>query len=298
MDTSGKIYHYDRDYGLTTPVFDNFVLYQIGELYGEEGYSVGEHQQWCYELTYIESGACTVYSNGKGVPARAGDIIYNCKNSVHDIVADKGNRMRFLYMGFDIPESARNSQSMREILEYFDSTEIACLSDRFGVGDLMHKLLQEFYCEYAGFHEAVAAYLKLIVLLTYRNDHPDSRQLALNDTTDESIGATVYKIVRYVDEHLYEIDSIRTIANELNYNYSYLSFLFKRRTGITLQKYIVNKKMERALTLLTERGQTVSQVAATLGYKSVQSFSKVFSSVYDKSPSTYLKQHKKEEPTP
>jgi len=298
LDTSGRIYHFDRDYGLTTPVFDNFVLYQIGELYGEESYSVGEHPQWCYEITYIESGACTVYSNGKGIPAHAGDIIFNSNNTVHDIVADKGNRMRFLYIGFDIPESARSAPELRDILQYFDTTEVACMSDRFGVGDLMHKLLQEFYCEYAGFHEAVASYLKLIVLLTYRNGHLESQPSNLKSASDESIGATVYKIVRYVDEHLCEIDSIRTIANELNYNYSYLSFLFKRRTGITLQKYIVNKKMERALTLLTERGQTVSQVAATLGYKSVQSFSKVFSSVYNKSPSTYLKQYKKEEPTP
>lgn len=297
MDTSGKIYHFDRDYGLTTPLFDNFVLYQIGELYGEVGYATDEHQQWCYEITYIESGTCTVYANGKSVHARAGDIVINGNNCQHRMAADSGSRMRFLYLGFDIPDSVKNTPAMREIIRYFDTTDMACISDRFGVGDLMHKLLQEFYCEYAGFHEAVASYLKLIVLLTYRNGHLESQPSSLKGDTDESIGATVYRIVRYVDEHLCEIDSIRSIANELNYNYSYLSYLFKKRTGITLQKYIVNKKMERALMLLTERGQSVSQVAATLGYKSVQSFSKVFSSVYDKSPSAYLKQYKKEEPT-
>lgn len=297
MDTSGKIYHFDRDYGLNTPLFDNFVLYQIGELYGEAGLVNDEHQQWCYEITYIESGSCTVYADDQSTHARAGDIVINGNNCTHQIIADQGSRMRFLYLGFDFPESVRHSPEMRDIVQYFEKINMACISDRFGVGDLMHKLLQEFYCEYVGFHEAVASYLKLIVLLSYRNAHPDNQPTSYKGVTDESIGATVYRIVRYVDEHLCEIDSIRSIANELNYNYSYLSFLFKKRTGITLQKYIVNKKMERALMLLTERGQTVSQVAATLGYKSVQSFSKVFSSVYEKSPSTYLKQYKKEEPT-
>ena len=298
MDTSGKIYHFDRDYGLTTPLFDHFQLYQLGELYGEAGYSIDDHQQWCYEITYIESGSGTCFSNDATFSVHAGDIIVSNKTCQHRMHADANSRLRFLYLGFDVEDAdTKASAQVKEILHWFDTTNEPCISDRFGVGDLMHKLLQEFYCEYAGFHEAVASYLKLIVLLTYRNGHLTSIPSTLKNENEESMGAAVYRIIRYVDDHLCEIDSIRSIANDLNYNYSYLSYLFKKRTGTTLQKYIVNKKMERALVLLTERGQTVSQVAATLGYKSVQSFSKVFSNVYGKSPSTYLKQYQKEDDT-
>lgn len=295
MDKAGKIYHFDRDYGLTRPQFGDIILYQIGELYSEVGFSDGSHQQWCYEITYIESGVGTILSNGRTCEVHAGDVIITGKNSVHDIHAEPDGRLRFLYLGFDVTEEAKKDPQMAEMLSYFDSAKDVCISDRFGVGDLMHKLLQEFYSEYTGFEEAVEAYLKLILLMTYRNANPAVRKNSLGYDTEESIGATVYRVIRYVDDHLFAIDSIRSIANDLNYNYSYLSFMFKKHTGITLQKYITNKKMERAQSMLLERGQSIAQVASTLGYKNTQSFSKAFNNVFNMSPSVFMKQEKKEE---
>lgn len=297
MDKAGKIYHFDRDYGLTRPQFGDIILYQVGELYSEAGFSNGVHPQWCYEITYIESGVGTIFSNGRSCMAHAGDIIITGKDCVHEIVADQGGQLRFLYLGFDVAEDAKNQPQMADMLKYFDTTRDVCISDRFGVGDLMHKLLQEFYSEYAGFHDAVASYLQLILVMTYRNAKPNVQPKSIGYDTEESIGATVYRIIRYVDDHLYAIDSIRSIANDLNYNYSYLSYMFKKHTGITLQKYITNKKMERAQSLLLERGQSIAQVSSVLGYKNTQSFSKAFNNVFNMSPSAFMKQHKKEEPT-
>lgn len=295
MDRAGKIYHFDRDYGLTRPRFGDIILYQVGELYSEVGFSNGSHQQWCYEITYIESGVGTIISNGRTCEVHAGDVIVTGRDSVHEITSEPDGRLRFLYLGFDLTDEARKMPRMTKVLEYFDSTKDVCISDRFGVGDLMHKLLQEFYSEYTGFDEAVAAYLRLILFMTYRNANPTMYQSSLGYDTEESIGATVYRIIRYVDDHLYAIDSIRSIANDLNYNYSYLSYKFKKHTGITLQKYITNKKMEHAQSMLLERGQSIAQVATILGYKNTQSFSKAFNNVFNMSPSAFMKQQKKEE---
>jgi len=295
LDKAGKIYHFDRDYGLTRPQFGDVILYQVGELYSEVGFSNGSHQQWCYEITYIESGVGTILSNGRSCEVHAGDVIVTGRDSVHEITSESDGRLRFLYLGFDLTDEVKKQPQMAEILDFFDTTKDVCISDRFGVGDLMHKLLQEFYSEYTGFDEAVAAYLKLIVMMTYRNANPTMRQGRLGYDTEESIGATVYRVIRYVDDHLYAIDSIRSIANELNYNYSYLSYMFKKHTGITLQKYITNKKMEHAQSMLLERGQSIAQVATILGYKNTQSFSKAFNNVFNMSPSVFMKQQKKEE---
>lgn len=295
MDKAGKIYHFDRDYGLTRPQFGDIILYQVGELYTEVGFSPGNHQQWCYEITYIESGVGTIRSNGYTCEGHAGDIIVTGRNSIHEITSEPDDRLRFLYLGFDLTDEAKRQPHMAEILGFFDNTKNVRISDRFRVGDLMHKLLQEFYSEYTGFDDAVAAYLKLIILMTYRNANPVVGQNSLSYDTEESIGATVYRVIRYVDDHLYAIDSIRSIANELNYNYSYLSYMFKKHTGITLQKYITNKKMERAQSMLLERGQSIAQVAAILGYRNTQSFSKAFNNVFNMSPSAFMKQQKQEE---
>lgn len=295
MEKPGKIYHFDCDYALTRPQFGDVVLYQVGEMYSEQGYTNGIHDQWCYEITYIESGVGTVLSNGRTCEVHAGDVIVTGRESVHEITSEENGRLRFLYLGFDLTNEAKQLPQMAEILNFFDTTKDVRISDRFGVGDLMHKLLQEFYNEYTGFDDAVAAYLKLIIMMTYRNANPVTCQAPQGRTTEEIIGATVYRVIRYVDEHLLEIDSIRSIANELNYNYSYLSFMFSKHTGTTLQKYITDKKMECAQGMLLERDQSIAQVAAILGYKNTQSFSKTFSNIFNMSPSAFIKQHKKEE---
>ena len=297
MNEPGIIYHFDRSYALSQPEFDGMVLFQIGEQYTEAGFSIEEHQQWCYEITYIESGSATSYTDDMAYEVHAGDVIIHGKNCRHNMIANPGSRLRFLYLGFDVSRGGlQPGGPIGEILKYFDTTTEPCKSDRFGVGDMLHKMLQEFYCEYAGFHEAVASYLRLIVWMAYRNSHWQSVVSGMQSDSEESVGATVYRIVRYVDEHLCEIDSIRSIANELNYNYSYLSFIFKKKTGTTLQRYIVNKKMEKARSFLGERGMSITQTANALGYKSAQAFSKVFSGTYGMSPSAYLEQRKREEP--
>lgn len=291
----GRIYQFDRDYGLKPIQFGDFILYQIGEVYGDIGFSTGLHQQWCYEVTYIESGLATVVSNGGTYTARAGDIVISGKKCHHEILANQGSQLRYLYIGFDVVEEKLSDPTMIAMLNDLDTTKHVCISDRFGVGDLMRKMLQEFYNEYAEFKEVVASYMSLILRLTYRHGNLESRPVPFNNGSEENIGAAVYRVIRYVDDHLFAIESIRSIANDLNYNYSYLSFMFKKHTGVTLQKYIANKKMERAQTMLLEQGQSVAQVAAALGYKNTQAFSKVFNSIYNVSPSTYIKQHKEEE---
>lgn len=295
MDKPGKIYHFDCDFALTRPQFGNVILYQVGEMYSETGYTNGIHGQWCYEITYIESGVGNVLSNGRTCEVHAGDVIVTGRESVHEITSEENGRLRFLYLGFDLTDEAKQLPQMAEILNFFDSTKEIRISDRFGVGDLMHKLLQEFYNEYTGFDDAVAAYLKLIIMMTYRNANPVMCQTTPARSTEEIIGATVYRVIRYVDDHLLEIDSIRSIANELNYNYSYLSYMFRKHTGMTLQKYITDKKMERAQSMLLDGGKSIAQVAAILGYKNTQSFSKTFSNVFNMSPSAFIKQHPKEE---
>lgn len=292
----GVIYHFDQEYALTRPEFEGIVLYQIGEMYAEGGFEVEEHMQWCYEITYIEAGSGIAYTNAKSYEVHANDVILHGRYCRHNMRADPNTRIRFLYLGFDVPETSPLYESMQKILEFFDKTDTPCRMDRFGVGELLRRMLQEFYCEYEGFRQSVAAYMRLLVWNAYRNGHLKGGPTTLESDSDAAVGSTVYRIMRYVDEHLCEIDSIRTVASALNYNYSYLSFIFKKKTGMTLQRYIVNKKMDKALQLLGDRRMSVSQAANALGFKSTQSFSKVFSSTFGMNPSTYIKQKTKEEP--
>ena len=76
--------------------------------------------------------------------------------------------------------------------------------------------------------------------------------------------------------------------------HSYLSHLFKDKTGTTLQQYICYKKVEYASQLLKEHEMSPAQVSEILGYESLSSFSKSFKRVMGISPKQYILESQKD----
>ena len=289
VETLGRVYHFTREFNAVPSAFGSVMLYQIGEICCEVGYEVPSHKQWCYEISYVKSGEGTIYTNGKPVHVRTNDIYINCKTDVHMIRADRGTQLRYLYLGFDVQEPEKADEELTRVLELFDTTDSPCMQDKSGVGDVFSRTVQEFYWDQPCFEEVVAASLRLIVYLTYRNAVSHAAVAGTRAVSTGNVGVTVYLIIRYVDDHICEIGSIRDLAEKLGYSYTYISHLFRNKTGITLQQYIHKKKMEKAAELLTESGLTATQTAERLGYQSVQAFSKVFRAINGVSPTAYLK---------
>jgi AraC-like DNA-binding protein len=85
------------------------------------------------------------------------------------------------------------------------------------------------------------------------------------------------------------------IAREVGLDYAYLSSLFSAAEGLTLEKYIIRQRIERAKELLVYDELSLSQIADKLGYSSVQHLSGQFKKVTDLTPSYYkkLQEHKR-----
>lgn len=77
------------------------------------------------------------------------------------------------------------------------------------------------------------------------------------------------------------------LENELEYNYSYLSKYFSDHAGITIEKYLINLKIERVKELLTYQEMTLSEIAWKLNYSSVQYLSNQFKKVTGQTVSSF-----------
>lgn len=81
--------------------------------------------------------------------------------------------------------------------------------------------------------------------------------------------------------------SLKTTAEYLNVNASYLSTLFKKETGYTLTNYVNKKRMEHAAFLLSTTANNVSSIAQQCGILDENYFTKLFKRHYDLTPSQY-----------
>ncbi|MBC7321177.1 helix-turn-helix transcriptional regulator [bacterium] len=99
----------------------------------------------------------------------------------------------------------------------------------------------------------------------------------------------VEKAKQFISSHLSENISLKVIAQELNVNPSYLSRRFKEQEGINITDYIHFERIKEAQRLLLDENYKISTIAFTLGYGSIQNFTRVFKKLQGCSPKEYRK---------
>ena len=81
----------------------------------------------------------------------------------------------------------------------------------------------------------------------------------------------------------------KILSQELRKDYSYLSALFSEVESITIEKYIINQKIEKAKELLVYNQLSLSEISYQLGYSSVGHLSAQFKKITGLTPSHFKK---------
>ena len=135
------------------------------------------------------------------------------------------------------------------------------------------------------------AFSQLLIFTSRNFLYQTKKPLPGNVSKNEAL---CHAIMRYIDANIFSIESFSMIAEHFNYNYSYLSKVFRQTTKITLLEYLSNKKLECAKLLIKEDKLSLTKIAELLHYASVYSFSKSFKYHYGISPSEYKRQQRNE----
>lgn len=120
----------------------------------------------------------------------------------------------------------------------------------------------------------------------------EDQGFALALTSDEKLVVEIQTfLVSYLNDYLLKREKALTISNylsgQLHKNYKYLSKVFKQVNLITIDRYFIRLKMEKAKELLIVNAINVNEIAWLLGYSSSQNFSTQFKKVIGKTPGEY-----------
>ncbi len=109
----------------------------------------------------------------------------------------------------------------------------------------------------------------------------DSKQQVI-----EKIKNAIIKWVHYKKgDKQYKFSAI--LSEKLHRDYSYLSNLFSEVEGITIEKYIINQKIEKVKELIIYDQLSLSEIAYKVGYSSVAHLSAQFKKVTGLTPSHF-----------
>lgn len=113
----------------------------------------------------------------------------------------------------------------------------------------------------------------------------------LKQETHTASACSVTRNVReYILQHYNDPElTIEDIAQNLFQNYSYLCYCFKRDEGITINDYINQIRLNKALELFHSGVENVSYVAEATGFSNAGYFSRKFKKFVGLPPSEYVK---------
>ena len=95
------------------------------------------------------------------------------------------------------------------------------------------------------------------------------------------------KTKRYIMDHLSEELAMGELAKNVHLNADYLTRIFKKQMGYSINRYIIESRMKAAIWMLQNTSLSIGDVAAQVGYYNYSSFNRVFSKVMNMSPSEY-----------
>lgn len=96
--------------------------------------------------------------------------------------------------------------------------------------------------------------------------------LNYSNTGNEAVNQICNYVLNNVDDGI----SLGIVAHNTFMNKTYISELFKQKTGIGFIEYITTVKMERAKRLLKEGNFKIYEIGEKLGYKDIEYFSRQF----------------------
>ena len=270
-----------NEFHVTNPLkFGSVELVQVGRSFCTADTVINPHTHlgW-YELTIVTGGADIVEANGVGVPVTEGDIFISLPCDTHAIYSDAERPLQYDFFSFYPCDDEKGAALEALSAAIYPAEKRIISNDKLGY--LVASVTEEITSPLPDRAEILEHTLAQIVLYLIRSMSGISAPPSQH-TSDRDMRC--FRIMNYIDTHLYLIKNLGELSDVMNYNYSYLSAVFKAETGRTICEYFQRKKLEAARQLITEGRLTVSKIAEVFGYSSIYAFSKAFKKMYGYPP--------------
>ena len=182
--------------------------------------------------------------------------------------------------------------------KYQSNTQFSAMYVKFVFSNVIRELFQEN--RFAGEHrldlEVDHLYgcstIQEIIEVTEKNirQYEAFLERSMSESRDE-----VAAVKNYIYNHYAEDLNLETLAEKVYLSSGYLSFIFKKETGMNLNRFIRVFRMEKAKELLCTTNMKVAMVSEKVGFANSSYFCRSFREYYGSSPESYRKGNNEDE---
>ncbi len=249
------------------------VLFHYDELHLGHKFSVHWHEN--IEILFMLNGHGTVTIEDTEHSVKEGDIIVVNSNRIHH-VRSLTDRLEYycLIIDKDYCDSLGFNLDLINIDEKFNDDKLF---------DIIAEIAYEVNNKELYFESIVTGNAQKILANLFRN-HVSN----ISEYNSTVAGVEMIKrSIEYIKKHYSEKITLEDIVEHIGYNKFYFCRTFKKMTGVTVNAYINNVRIQKASAMLVNNGCSVNEAASKCGFNDISYFTKVFKKRTNMMPSKF-----------
>lgn len=240
----------------------NSQLLYVGVFYALKKYE-DMHQHNFYEFLLVTSGSGTIKVPKGSIEITKGDLVIYPPYNFHIEKANSGVGMCAYFF------SVKSNKNIQETLD--NQIRIIKTGDEFNsfskTFDMAIKYARLKDDEYAMEVASVAG--NLLLSLTYKCINRELEEIPTEKTV-------LQNIKEYLDSHYCDNISIDTIGHKFGLSNFYLCRAFKDHFGVTIKRYVIEKRIEKAKELAEMPEMKLENIGKMVSYDDRYYFSRLF----------------------
>jgi AraC-like DNA-binding protein len=271
-------------------------LYTVHYFKYGKNFRFAEESHDFWELVYIDSGKAKITSNNKCVNLTQGNAYLHAPNATHTIHTDE-EFANSAIISFECKSRILKKLSSKIlVLDDYEKTLLNKIINEAKIGfsdklnDAHLKKMSKNPLAPIGSEQIIKNCIELLFLSILRNAQSIKQNLPeeinLNISSDQIVDSIRKILIEKLDQA--EPINLSELSYKLGFSKSYIKSQFKKKTGLSVIKFYINMKIDKAKKLLSQQKYSVSEIADTLGFGSVYYFSRQFKLHTDMSPTEYI----------
>lgn len=253
----------------------DFAVYQLGYEKCPKDHSFGPFQRDCYMLHFIKSGKGKYRVRGKTYELNKGDCFMVIPDEDTYYEADREDPYEYYWVGF----RGVNTQQVLENIGFLKNETFVYHSSKEEY-DVLLKYMDSMV-RYEKVDEKAYMYILgslyfILSLLT-----PSANEVKSSVREGEDLWK---RVAEYLAFNYGQNITVDGLAHDLGYHRTALYKLFKRHTNMSPSEYILNYRLDKALSLVKRTDLRFKTIAIQCGFNDQTYFFRVFKKKYKRTP--------------
>jgi len=244
------------------------------------------------EIIYVKKGFITVYIGDETFSAKAGDLFFVNSGELHFMGSDDMGveyytlLFPWTFLSFQVEDTLENEffLPLRQKKLLLPSKVEAFDTQKY-MTDLIAEIIEINEEKKLGYQLRTRIFLLELIERFLQED--SLQQANITGTTGMQ-----RELLSYIQEHYTEKITLFMLAQEFHLSEKYISWYFKEHFHISFMQYVSHLRMTRAKNLLFNTEQSITEIAYSCGYPSVNYFIRSFKEIHSITPLQYRKQSK------